>query len=81
MVISVADVILSQHALLTRPTGFVGMELALKAAHITIFYSIGVSKLQCSYLNTLVKGMSINTLYVNSFSQLHILLRVLGNYL
>lgn len=78
-----AGVILSQHAILTRPTGFIGMALALKARHITIFYSIKVSKLQHSHLNSilLVKQMSISTLYIHPFSQLHNLLRALGNYL
>lgn len=78
-----AGVIFSQHAILTRLTGFVGMVLALKAGNITIFYSIRVSKLQHSHLNSilLIKQMSISTLYIHSFSQLHNFLRALGNYL
>lgn len=76
-------VILSQHAILTRPTVFTGMALALKAGHITIFHSIRDSKLQHSHLDSilLIKQMSISILYIHSFSQLHNLLRALGNFL
>lgn len=74
--------ILSQHAILTRPTGLIGMALDLKAGHITIFYSLFTVNYN-THLNAilLVKQMSISTLYIHSFSQLHNLLRALENYL
>lgn len=42
---------LSQLAILTSLTAFIGKALALKDGHITIVYSIRVSKLQHSHLN------------------------------